>query len=169
MAHATTDEITRRLLAASDIPLWLKSKYDVFLSFRGFDTRKTFTDHLYNALMREGYRTFRDDNEIERGENIKSELQKAIENSKMSVIVLSENYANSTACLFELEKILERRKTSNHRILPVFYNVDPSEIKEQAEKLDFKNKTIEQVKAWSEALKEVASMAGMVSQNQSNG
>ena len=29
-------------------------KYDVFLSFRGEDTRKNFTDHLYAALDQRG-------------------------------------------------------------------------------------------------------------------
>jgi len=38
--------------------------YDVFLSFRGEDTRKTFTDHLYTALVQVGIQTFRDDDEL---------------------------------------------------------------------------------------------------------
>ncbi|XP_058219158.1 putative disease resistance protein At4g10780 isoform X2 [Rhododendron vialii] len=145
--------------------------YDIFLSFRGLDTRKKFTDHLYKALKLEGFRTFRDDDVIERGENIKSELRKAIRNSRMSVIVLSKNYANSTACLFEIRTILEHRMESDHWILPVFYEVDPWEIKEQAKSLDFREKkvTVEEVKGWRAALKEVASMAGMVSQNQCDG
>ncbi|KAI8549523.1 hypothetical protein RHMOL_Rhmol06G0031300 [Rhododendron molle] len=84
--------------------------YDIFLSFGGLDTRKKFTDHLYKALKLEGFQTFRDDDVIERGENIKSELCKAIRNSRMSVIVLSKNYANSTACLFEIRTILEHPK-----------------------------------------------------------
>ncbi|KAI5570219.1 hypothetical protein BDE02_11G012300 [Populus trichocarpa] len=41
-------------------------KYQVFLSFRGEDTRKNFTDHLYTALVQAGIHTFRDDNEIRR-------------------------------------------------------------------------------------------------------
>ncbi|XP_019054013.1 PREDICTED: toll/interleukin-1 receptor-like protein [Nelumbo nucifera] len=56
--------------------------YDVFLSFRGEDTRKNFTDHLYEALKRSGIHTFRDDEELMRGEEISSKLLKAIEESK---------------------------------------------------------------------------------------
>ncbi|WMV14379.1 hypothetical protein MTR67_007764 [Solanum verrucosum] len=85
--------------------------YDVFMSFRGEYTRKTFTDQLYKALVDEGYRTFRDDNEIERGEDIKSELDKAIHSSKSSIIILSKNYATSSWCLDELVMILENRRT----------------------------------------------------------
>jgi hypothetical protein len=51
----------------------------VFLSFRGEDTRKNFTDHLYKALVDAGFHTFRDDDEIRRGKNIQLELQKAIQ------------------------------------------------------------------------------------------
>lgn len=143
--------------------------YDIFLSFRGLDTRKTFTHHLYMGLKQEGFRIFRDDDEIDPGENIKSVLQKAIRNSRMSVIVVSKNYHNSTACLFELQTILEHQKTSGHIILPVFYDVDPSEIKKQAEKLNFEKKTIEEVKVWSAALKELARMKGKVLLNQFDG
>ena len=44
--------------------------YDVFLSFRGADTRKTFTDHLYDNLVAHGIHTFRDDEELENGGDI---------------------------------------------------------------------------------------------------
>lgn len=57
---------------------WNAYRFDVFLSFRGEDTRKYFTDHLYTALCDQGLITFRDDEEIERGESIKSELEKGI-------------------------------------------------------------------------------------------
>ncbi|KAH7834148.1 hypothetical protein Vadar_013148 [Vaccinium darrowii] len=145
--------------------------HDIFLCFRGSDTRKKFTDHLYKALKQEGFETFRDEEDIERGEDIKSELRKAIWNSKLSIIVLSKNFANSTTCLFEIQTILEHRKKLDHLILPVFYEVEPREIKDQARDLDFAEKEVpvEEVKGWSAALKEVANMAGMVSQNQSGG
>ena len=52
-------------------------KYDVFLSFRGSDTRKIFTDHLYVALKQKGIFTFRDDEKLERGTFITPELLRA--------------------------------------------------------------------------------------------
>ncbi|XP_008245848.1 PREDICTED: toll/interleukin-1 receptor-like protein [Prunus mume] len=82
-------------------------RYHVFLSFRGQDTRKTFSDHLYTALVNAEFRTFRDDDEVERGEGIKPELQKAIKHSRTSVIVFSKDYASSTWCLDELVLIRE--------------------------------------------------------------
>ncbi|CAL9006559.1 unnamed protein product [Prunus brigantina] len=152
-------------------------RYHVFLSFRGEDTRKTFTDHLYMALVNEGFRTFRDDDEVERGEGIKPELQKAIKHSRTSVIVFSKNYTSSRWCLDELVMILERkRRTSDdHVVLPVFYDVDPSHVRKQTGSLakafarHQKSQPLQKVKAWREALAEVADLAGMVLQNQANG
>ena len=45
-------------------------KYDVFLSFRGEDTRNNFTDHLYVVLQRKYILTFRDEEELEKGKSI---------------------------------------------------------------------------------------------------
>ncbi|OMO92689.1 hypothetical protein COLO4_17385 [Corchorus olitorius] len=72
-----------------------RKKYDVFLSFRGEDTRNNFTDHLYAALVRRGIVTFRDNERLEAGESIAPELFKAIQESWGSVIVFSETYAFS--------------------------------------------------------------------------
>ncbi|KAI8549436.1 hypothetical protein RHMOL_Rhmol06G0024300 [Rhododendron molle] len=158
--------------------------YHVFLSFRGEDTRKTFSDHLYTALIHAGFRTFRDDHGLERGEDIKFELEKAIRESRMSIIVFSKRYATSTWCLEELVMILKRR-TSGHAILPVFYDVDPSELREQngsfeegfarhEEKLkseigEQKEELKEKIGTWRAALREVADATGMNLKNQADG
>ena len=85
-------------------------KYDVFLSFRGIDTRTNFTDHLYAALNQKGIFTFRDDEELERGTVISIELLKAIEESRFAIVILSKDYASSSWCLTELAKIIECMK-----------------------------------------------------------
>ncbi|KAI3741465.1 hypothetical protein L1987_59139 [Smallanthus sonchifolius] len=41
--------------------------YDVFLTFRGEDTRTGFTSHLYEALTRKRIRTYKDDKSLEIG------------------------------------------------------------------------------------------------------
>ncbi|XP_012472026.2 disease resistance protein RPV1 isoform X3 [Gossypium raimondii] len=148
-----------------------RCSYHVFLSFRGEDTRKSFTDHLYTALVHLGIQTFRDDEEIERGNNIKDEIEKAIlHHSKISIVVFSKNYAASTWCLNELVMILEHKKSSKHSVLPVFYDVDPSQVKNQTgsyaeaftqHEQNFKSET-NMVQRWRNALKEVADIGGMV-------
>ncbi|RVW64063.1 Toll/interleukin-1 receptor-like protein [Vitis vinifera] len=82
-------------------------RWDVFLSFRGEDTRLNFTDHLYSALTSRGIHTFRDDEGLERGGEIQPSLLKAIEESKVSIVVFSKNYAHSQWCLDELDKIMD--------------------------------------------------------------
>ncbi|KAM7481972.1 hypothetical protein LguiB_006555 [Lonicera macranthoides] len=106
----------------------LKYNYQVFLSFRGEDTRKTFTDHLYTALVQAGLRTFRDDDDIERGNRLELKLRKAIQHLSISIIVLSKNYVFSKWCLDEVVMILEWSRSSSHIVLPVFYDVDPFDL-----------------------------------------
>ncbi|XP_052622180.1 toll/interleukin-1 receptor-like protein [Lactuca sativa] len=106
-------------------------KYDVFLSFRGVDTRYGFTDHLHKALLGANISTFLDAEEIETGQDLKPEMESAIKESRASIIVLSKNYANSSWCLNELVLILEQRMACNHIVIPIFYDVEPTHIKKQ--------------------------------------
>ncbi|CAN6583341.1 unnamed protein product [Malus baccata var. baccata] len=161
---------------SSDSNTFRGYRYDVFLSFRGEETRKTFTDHLYTALNNAGFLTFRDDDELERGEDIKPGLQKAIQQSRTSVVVFSKDYASSRWCLDELVLILERKRTtSDHVVLPVFYDVDPSHVRKQTGSVgkafarSQKNQSSEKVEGWRKALAEIADLAGMVLQNQADG
>ncbi|TQD73142.1 hypothetical protein C1H46_041326 [Malus baccata] len=107
------------------------SEYDVFLSFRGVDTRKGFVSHLYHELWKcQGITTFIDNRELEGGTSIRLELPSAIKKSHTAIVVLSPNYASSKWCLDELTTILqcmEARKS----VLPVFYETDPSDIGNQ--------------------------------------
>ncbi|KAK2976637.1 hypothetical protein RJ640_024171, partial [Escallonia rubra] len=97
----------------------------------GEDTRKTFTDHLYTALVQAGLSVFRDNDEIERGGNLKRELDRAIKGSQIAIIVFSKDYASSKWCLDELAMILDCKDTSRHTVFPVFYDVEPSEVRNQ--------------------------------------
>ncbi|KAK3231723.1 hypothetical protein Dsin_003604 [Dipteronia sinensis] len=144
-------------------------KYDVFLSFRGEDTRYNFTGHLYAALDRKSILTFMDDERLERGTQISSELTKAIEESRFSIVIFSKNYASSTWCLEELAKIVEFMETNNnHTVIPVFYNVEPSDVRKQ--KGEFKkafdkhqqNPKIDsdKIQRWRAALERAANTVG---------
>ncbi|XP_039029277.1 disease resistance protein RPV1-like [Hibiscus syriacus] len=113
-----------------------RKKYDVFLSFRGEDTRKNFTDHLYDALKRSGIDTFRDEPKLEASEEIAPELFKAIQQSWCSVIVFSETYAFSGWCLEELAEIVKQKNQEGHKVFPIFYNVDPSDLRKQKGKVE---------------------------------
>ncbi|XP_022720766.1 TMV resistance protein N-like [Durio zibethinus] len=140
-------------------------KYDVFLSFRGEDTRKNFTDHLCSALKREGIVTFRDDENLEVGEAIAPELFKAIQESWSSIIVFSETYASSRWCLEELSEIIKQKNERGHKVFPIFYDVDPSELRGQKGKVEeafakHGEKFKEEAVRWRTVLTEVANMTG---------
>ena len=142
--------------------------YDVFLSFRGEDTRNNFTDHLYAALQRSSISTFRDSERLERGKSISPELVKAIEESRFAIVILSRNYASSTWCLDELAKIIQCMKEMEMTVLPIFYGVDPSDVRKQKE--SFAQAFVEHeerlkgntknVQTWRAALSEVANLSG---------
>ena len=141
-------------------------KYDVFLSFSGVDTCQGFTDHLFDALKQKGILTFKDDEGLDRGKSILSELLKAIEESRFAIIIFSKNYASSRWCLDELAKIVRCREEKGLTILPIFYDVDPSEVRNQTETFGqafnkHKDKeNIKKVETWRDALKEVANISG---------
>ena len=143
-------------------------KYHVFLSFRGEDTLKSFTDHLHIALKQEGVITFRDKENLERGKPISLELLKAIEESLFAIVILSRNYASSTWCLDELVKIMECREKIGLIVLPIFYDVDPSEVcklmgsyaEAFIEHEKFFKKNINKVHTWKATLTKVANLSG---------
>lgn len=106
--------------------------YWVFLSFRGKDTRNNFTSYLYILLEREGVETFVDDDGLQRGLEISAEvLLNAIHESKIRVIIFSENYGDSKWCLDELQEIMEMRANGQVEVIHVFYKVAPSTVRHQ--------------------------------------
>uniref|UniRef100_A0A7N2LEV9 TIR domain-containing protein n=1 Tax=Quercus lobata TaxID=97700 RepID=A0A7N2LEV9_QUELO len=141
-------------------------KYDVFLSFRGEDTRNNFTSHLYKALCNQGFDTFIDD-DLPRGEEISMKLVEAIESSMILIVIFSKNFASSTWCLNELVKIFEC-KSNGQLIFPIFYKVSPSEIRKQdgefgialAEHEEKCKDDIEKVQRWRTTLTEAANLSG---------
>ncbi|XP_059669058.1 disease resistance protein RUN1-like [Cornus florida] len=150
--------------SSSSSPQW---NYDVFLSFRGEDTRKNFVDHLYMALQHKGIHTFKDDEKLQRGKSIPSELLKAIKESKFAIIIFSKNYASSSWCLDELVHIVECRNKVGQTILPIFYNVDPSQVRKQkgsfaeafAKHEENFGEDKEKVQKWRAVLEEAANLS----------
>ncbi|KAJ7951599.1 NBS-LRR disease resistance protein [Quillaja saponaria] len=113
--------------SSSSIP---SPKYDVFISFRGEDTRKNILSHLCAAFEREKIDVYID-YRLKKGYDIGGALSKAIEESMISVVIFSKNYATSKWCLDELLKIVEWMKKKKQVIIPVFYKVDPSNVRKQ--------------------------------------
>lgn len=114
--------------SSSTNPQWI---YDVFINFRGEDTRSSFVSHLHAALSNAGINTFVD-HQVPKGTDLEPELLRAIQGSHIAIVVFSETYVESSWCLNELEHIMECHSTYGQVVVPIFYNVDPSVVRHQA-------------------------------------
>lgn len=144
--------------------------YDVFLSFKDKDTKKTFIDHLYLALTQSGIHTFRHDHELPIGNDRYLEIPKAIQQSRIAIIVFSKNYAFSGQCLDELVNILDCKEYHGQVVLPVYYDIDPDQIHETFGKYEKGlAMNIKKVERWRAGLAQVANLSGWDLQTVANG
>ncbi|PRQ57248.1 putative P-loop containing nucleoside triphosphate hydrolase, leucine-rich repeat domain, L [Rosa chinensis] len=70
--------------------------------------------------------------------------------------------------------ILERKRTSDHVVFPVYYDIGPSQLRKQAETLSKvpkyqENQSSEKLNGWRAVLGEVADLAGNVLKNEADG
>ncbi|CAN0928129.1 TMV resistance protein N [Linum grandiflorum] len=145
--------------------------YDVFLCFRGDDTRHSFTSHLMAVLSDRQIRTFIDD-KLEKTESI-DELICILQRCALSVVVFSEKFADSSWFLDEVTTIARRMTECGHRVLPVLYKVDPPDMTNDSRsyattfnrEYDSISSYSEDKKRWMDALKNVTNSAGHTSQS----
>ncbi|XP_057989241.1 disease resistance protein RPV1 [Hevea brasiliensis] len=150
----------------------LPCKYDVFISFRGKDTRYNILSHLSKALEDKQINVFTDE-ELRKGKEISPELLKIIRESSISIIIFSENYADSPWCLDELVEIRKCKEESGQIVLPVFYHVDPTDVQELTgnfgKAFDIAERgergSLQKVGKWRRALMEISNLSGWDSQN----
>ncbi|KAG7589920.1 Toll/interleukin-1 receptor homology (TIR) domain [Arabidopsis suecica] len=147
--------------SSSSPPIW---KYDVFLSFRGEDTRKNIVSHLHKELVNKGIVTFKDDKRLEIGDSISEEISRAIQDSRFALVILSKNYASSSWCMDELLMIMDLHLKKKIKVVPIFYGVDPSHVRHQTGSFTFDkhrgSKNANKVTPWRKALRQIASIAG---------
>ncbi|CAN1258379.1 Disease resistance protein L6 [Linum perenne] len=114
-----------------------------------------------------------DDEKLRKGEGIWPNFVEAIGQSKISIPIFSPRYAESKWCLKELAEIIEHKKREEgHIILPIFYMVDPRDVRNQTGRYEeafkqhkrnnnFDEKTIE---TWKAALTQIEDMLDLGSQ-----
>ncbi|KAJ4975666.1 hypothetical protein NE237_000772 [Protea cynaroides] len=142
------------------------SSYDVFLNFRGEDTRNNFTGFLNLVLKDRGIDVFIDSKNLWTGQAIGPALNKAIQGSKIFIPVISEGYAHSKWCLLKLVQIVQCYISKGQMVLPIFFHVNPSHVRnqtgsfEEAFRKHQKNFEPHIVESWKEALRVVGNLKG---------
>jgi len=139
-------------------------KHDVFLGyFNNEGTANSFVDHLYQALVNKGINTF-----IKQNGEMRTCIEE-IEYSRMSMVVLCENYGSSTSCLDELVKIVEYIDNKSRNVTAIFYKVEPSDIRKQKnsykaamdEHEKIYGRDSEKIGRWRYALTRVCDLSGV--------
>ncbi|XP_048602260.1 probable disease resistance protein RPP1 [Brassica napus] len=147
-------------------PFPSRCSHQVFPSFCGVDVRKAFLPHMLKEFKNKGITVFTDNKDIKRSMSIGPELKEAIKGSRVSIVIVSKNYASSTWCLDELVLIIKCREELGQIVMPIFYEVEPTDVKRQKEyfgsvfEKTCEGKSVEDIEKWKQALKEVATIAG---------
>ncbi|KAJ0763444.1 putative TIR domain, P-loop containing nucleoside triphosphate hydrolase [Helianthus annuus] len=140
MSSEEEDVQSRSMASSSSSSSSHSLKHEVFLSFRGEDTRRNFVDHLYKDLVQQGIQTYKDDETLPR---------------------------DSSWCLDELAHIMECVDTREQILIPIFYHVDPSDVRKQKGKYGeafskHKRENKHKVESWRKALEMAGNLSGLV-------
>ncbi|XP_039002871.1 TMV resistance protein N-like [Hibiscus syriacus] len=141
-------------------------KYQVFLSFRGEDMHLNFTSHLFKDLKDTDMNVFFDEDKLEKGEKLSQALSQEIAASNLSIVILFVDYASSKSCLAKLCDIMCRKGTQHHTVIPIFYHVDPSHVRNigGSFKASFENhesnRPLDQVNRWRDTFVEIGKLKG---------
>ena len=118
ISSISIDDLSMAISSSSAVDPSLH-KYDVFISCSG-ETRNSFTSHLYSALRQKQIKAYADEVSLGIGDDISPALPKAIEESEISIIIFSKDYAVSSRNLDELVLILKCMRMKNQIVLPIF-------------------------------------------------
>ncbi|XP_022550421.1 protein PHLOEM PROTEIN 2-LIKE A8 isoform X4 [Brassica napus] len=149
----------------------------VFISFRGKDERCGFLTYLKQRLLESNVNVFIDENAAgEPLENLFGHIRK----SRIAIVIVSKNYAESSWCLDELVEIKKCMETEKlNAVIPIFRKVKVSSVRKQSGKfgerfLALQNSLLakevdkkkikhinSRIKRWKKALEFVTGMIGL--------
>ncbi|KAJ4962171.1 hypothetical protein NE237_022110 [Protea cynaroides] len=139
--------------------------YQVFINFRGVDTRNNFIGFLHSALKKKEIDAFIDSENLLRREMLPNLFQ-IIRSSKILIPVISKGYAESECCLRELTEMVECYKSQGQTILPIFFDVEAEDVRNQTGIIEAsfenheKGNDEQTLKRWKNALTVVGGILG---------
>ncbi|KAF8394227.1 hypothetical protein HHK36_020434 [Tetracentron sinense] len=98
---------------------------DVFISYRGADTKRTVAGLLSYHLTMLRLNPFLDSKSMKAGDKLFPKIDSAIKSCKIGVVVFSPSYCESYFCLHELALMMEIKK----KVIPIFCDVKPLELR----------------------------------------
>ncbi|ESW06182.1 hypothetical protein PHAVU_010G027100 [Phaseolus vulgaris] len=106
----------------------LPRMYDVLINFSGEDIQRKFVSHLDSALSAVGFTTFlHHPNALNQ-----THIQQPILNlSRVAIVVFTKTYSQSAWCLHQLQQIIRWQETYCRHLLPVYYEIQPSDVRLQ--------------------------------------
>jgi len=106
----------------------LPRMYYVLINFNGEDIQTKFVSHLDSALSAVGFTTF-----LHHQNSLESmHIEPPILNlCRVAIVVFTKTYSQSAWCLHQLQLIIQWHQTYSRNVLPVYYEIEPSDVRLQ--------------------------------------
>ncbi|XP_027907355.1 TMV resistance protein N-like [Vigna unguiculata] len=106
----------------------LPQMYDVLINFNGEDIRRKFVSHLDSVLLAAGLTTFLHHQISVNDMDIQ---QPILDLCRIVIVVFTKTYSQSAWCLHQLHQIIKWHETYCRHVLPVYYEIQPSDVRLQ--------------------------------------
>ncbi|XP_014516829.1 TMV resistance protein N-like [Vigna radiata var. radiata] len=106
----------------------LPRKYDVLINFTGEDINRKFVSHLNSAISTVGLTTFLHHHNAIESTHIQ---QPILSHCRVAIVVFNQTYSQSAWCLNQLLQIIDWHETYGRHVLPVYYEIQPSDVRLQ--------------------------------------
>ncbi|WVZ17562.1 hypothetical protein V8G54_010544 [Vigna mungo] len=106
----------------------LQRRYDVLINFTGEDIPKKIVSHLNSALSTVGLTTFLHHPNAVKSTHIQEPI---LSRCRVAIVVFTQTYSQSAWCLHQLQQIIKWQETYCRHVLPVYYEIQPSDVRLQ--------------------------------------
>ncbi|KOM58396.1 hypothetical protein LR48_Vigan11g143000 [Vigna angularis] len=106
----------------------LPQKYDVLINFTGEDIHRKFVSHLNSVLSTVGLTTFLHHHNAVKSTHIQEPI---LSHCRVAIVVFTQTYSQSAWCLNQLLQIIKWHETYCRHVLPVYYEIQPSDVRLQ--------------------------------------